>query len=104
MTALIAAIGDGSEFRIGRRLAAWLRLLPHQHSSGDRHVPMAISKRGFQPLRAVIAYGARAVVRTAPGKTDPVNQWINHPRERRGSTGPRLLSPTRQHGWSGPCC
>ena len=28
--------------------------------------------------------GARAVVRTAPNKTDPNNQWVNQLRERRG--------------------
>ena len=29
-------------------------------------------------------HGARAVVRTAPNKTDPNNEWINQLRERRG--------------------
>jgi transposase len=83
-TAMIAAIGDGSEFQNGRHLAAWLGLVPRQHSSGDRHVLMGISKRGSQPLRAMIVHGARAVVRTAPGKADPANQWVNQLRERRG--------------------
>jgi transposase len=83
-TAMVAAIGDGSEFRNGRHLAAWLGLVPSQHSSGDRRVLMGISKRGSQPLRAMIVHGARAVVRTAPGKTDPANQWANQLRERRG--------------------
>ncbi|WP_046867584.1 IS110 family transposase [Microvirga massiliensis] len=83
-TAMVAAIGDGSEFRNGRHLAAWLGLVPSQHSSGDRRVLMGISKRGSQPLRAMIVHGARAVVRTAPGKTDPANQWVNQLRERRG--------------------
>jgi transposase len=45
---------------------------------------MGISKRGSQPLRAMIVHGARSVVRTAPGKTDPANQWVNQLRERRG--------------------
>ena len=35
-TAMIAAIGDGSGFKNGRHLAAWLGLVPRQHSSGDR--------------------------------------------------------------------
>jgi transposase len=83
-TAMVAAIGDGSEFQNGRHLAAWLGLIPRQHSSGDRHVLMGISKRGSQPLRAMIVHGARAVVRTAPGKMDRANQWVNQLRERRG--------------------
>ncbi len=45
---------------------------------------MGISKRGSQPLRAMIVHGARSVVRTAPGKADPANQWVNQLRERRG--------------------
>ena len=32
-TALVAAVGDGSEFKNGRHLAAWLGLAPRQHSS-----------------------------------------------------------------------
>jgi transposase len=33
-TAMIAAIGDGSDFKNGWHLAAWLGLVPRQHSSG----------------------------------------------------------------------
>jgi len=32
--AMIAAIGNGSDFKNGRHLAAWLGLVPRQHSSG----------------------------------------------------------------------
>jgi transposase len=83
-TAMVAAIGDGSGIQNGRCLAAWLGLVPRQLSSGDRRVLMGMSKRGSQPLRAMIVHGARAVVRTAPGKTDLVNQWVDQLRERRG--------------------
>ncbi|MFC4349195.1 IS110 family transposase [Kordiimonas lipolytica] len=83
-TAVIAAIGDGSEFRNGRHLAAWVGLVPRQFSSGDRTTLMGISKRGSQHLRSLLVHGARAVVRTAPNKTDPNNQWVNQLRERRG--------------------
>lgn len=83
-TAIVAAIGDGSEFKNGRHLAAWVGLVPRQHSSGDKRVLMGISKRGSQHLRSLLVHGARAVVRTAPNKTDPNNQWVNQLRERRG--------------------
>lgn len=33
-TALIAAIGNGAAFHKGRELAAWLRLVPREHSTG----------------------------------------------------------------------
>jgi transposase len=60
-TAMIAAIGDGSDFKNVRHLAAWLGLVPRQHSSGDRRVMMGISKRGSQHLRTLLVHGARAV-------------------------------------------
>ena len=83
-TAMIAAIGDGSDFKNGRHLAAWLGLVPRQHSSGDRRVMMGISKRGSQHLRTLLVHGARAVVRTAVRKTDARSNWVNDLRERRG--------------------
>ncbi|MDR6306681.1 transposase [Nitrobacter vulgaris] len=83
-TAIVAAVGDGSEFKNGRHLAAWVGLVPRQFSSGDRTVLMGISKRGNQHLRRLLVHGARAVVRTAPNKTDHNNQWVNQLRERRG--------------------
>jgi transposase len=83
-TAVVAAIGDGSEFKNGRHLAAWIGLVPRQFSSGDRTILMGISKRGSQHLRSLLVHGARAVVRTAPNKTDSNNRWVNQLRERRG--------------------
>jgi len=83
-TAIVAAIGDGAEFKNGRHLAAWVGLVPRQFSSGDRKVLMGISKRGNRHLRSLLVHGARAVVRTAPNKIDLNNQWVNQLRERRG--------------------
>lgn len=83
-TAVVAAIGDGSEFKNGRHLAAWVGLVPRQFSSGDRKILMGVSKRGSQHLRSLLVHGARSVVRTAPNKTDPTNQWVNQLRQRRG--------------------
>jgi len=83
-TAMIAAIGNGSDFKNGRHLSAWLGLVPRQHSSGDRRVMMGISKRGSQHLRTLLVHGARAVVRTAVRKTDPRSRWVNELRQRRG--------------------
>jgi transposase len=83
-TAVIAAVGDGSEFKNGRHLAAWMGLVPRQHSSGNRQILMGISKRGDQHLRTLLVHGARSVVRVAAGKTDALSRWINALRERRG--------------------
>jgi transposase len=83
-TAIVAAVGDGAEFKNGRHMAAWLGLVPRQHSSGDRQVMMGISKRGNQHLRSLLVHGARAVVRTRANKNDPMNQWVSQLQERRG--------------------
>jgi transposase len=45
-TALVAAITDGSAFKRGRDLAAWLGLVPKQWSTGGRTRLFGISKRG----------------------------------------------------------
>lgn len=83
-TAVVAAVGDGSEFKNGRHMAAWMGLVPRQHSSGDKRVLMGISKRGDKHLRTLLIHGARSVVRVAAAKTDPFSQWVNALRERRG--------------------
>lgn len=45
-TALVASIGDAKCFKNGRQLAAWLGLVPKQHSSGGKPTLLGISKRG----------------------------------------------------------
>lgn len=62
-TALVATIGDGTAFASGRHLAAWLGLVPRQHSSGGREQLGAISKAGDGYLRCMLVNGARAVLR-----------------------------------------
>ena len=84
-TAIVAAIVDGAEFNNGRHLAAWLGLVPKQHSSGNRQMLQGISKRGDRHLRALLVHGARAVLRTAPKHHDAVSQWAIGLQERRGA-------------------
>jgi len=45
-TALVAAVGNASDFRSGRELAAYLGLVPSHRASGGRTVLLGISKRG----------------------------------------------------------
>ncbi len=42
-TAMIAAVGNGSAFRKGREFAAWLGLVPKQHSTGGKSRLLGIS-------------------------------------------------------------
>jgi transposase len=44
-TAIVAAVGDASEFKNGRHLAAWLGLVPRQYSSGGKSKLYGISKQ-----------------------------------------------------------
>ena len=60
-TALVAAIGDGTAFARGRDLAAWLGLVPRQHSTGGKPKLLGISKRGNSHLRRLFIHGARSV-------------------------------------------
>jgi transposase len=50
-TALIAAIGNGAAFRKGREFAAWMGLVPREHSTGGKQTLLGISKRGNSYLR-----------------------------------------------------
>jgi hypothetical protein len=102
-TAIVAAIGDGSEFKNGRHLAAWVGLVPRQFSSGDRTLLMGISKRGSQHLRSLLVHGARAVVRTAPNKPISTISGSTSFGSGAASNAQQSQSPTRTHGSSGPC-
>ena len=75
-SALVASIGDAKHFADGRQLAAWLGLVPRQHSSGGKQTLLGISKRGDAYLRTLLIHGARAVIRVAERKTDHVASWL----------------------------
>lgn len=62
-TALVAAVGDARQFRTARQFAAWLGLVPRQHSSGGQQHLGKICKRGDTYLRTLLIHGARAVLR-----------------------------------------
>ena len=74
-SALVASIGDAKSFRNGRQLAAWIGLVPRQHSSGGKALLLGISKRGDAYLRALMIHGARSVVRVAEGKRSSTDRW-----------------------------
>ena len=74
-SALVASIGDARNFENGRQLAAWLGIVPRQHSTGGKPTLLGISKRGDIYLRTLLIHGARAVIRVAEHKpgADP---WL----------------------------
>jgi transposase len=64
-TALIAEVGDWTVFSSGRSLAAWIGLVPRQHSTGGKDRLGRISKQGNRHLRWLLVAGAMAVIRYA---------------------------------------
>ena len=82
-SALVASIGDARCFKNGRELAAWLGLVPRQHSSGGKPLLLGISKRGDAYLRTLMVHGARSAVRVAANKQTPTDSWTNQLSTRR---------------------
>ena len=64
-TALVAEVGDWKAFSSGRNLAAWIGLVPKQHSTGGKDRLGGISKQGNRYLRWLLVTGAMAVIRYA---------------------------------------
>jgi transposase len=61
-TAIIATIGNGAAFRKGRDFAAWLGVVPEEHSTGGKQTLWKIPQRGNQYLSTLFVQGARAVM------------------------------------------
>jgi len=83
-TALVAMVGNASEFSSGRQLAAWLGLVPGQYSSGGKTRLGRITKAGDAYVRSLLVLGARAALNAAAGKTDSLSCWALKLAERRG--------------------
>ncbi|MCW3477936.1 IS110 family RNA-guided transposase [Limobrevibacterium gyesilva] len=74
-TVLAATVGDPNQFRSGRHFAAWLGLVPKQHSTGGRERLGGISKRGDAYIRKMLIHGARAAVHRVRSH-QVSNSWI----------------------------
>lgn len=76
-SALVGSVADARQFRNARQMAAWLGLVPAQHSSGGKTQLLGISKRGDPYLRTLLVHGARAVIRqaTAPSRAGG-DDWL----------------------------
>lgn len=74
-SALVASIGDAKNFDNGRQFAAWLGVVPRQHSSGGKPTLLGMSKRGDAYLRTLLIHGARSVIYRATQRAD-ANSWL----------------------------
>jgi len=75
-TALLAAIGNGGAFRKGREFAAWVGLVPREHSTGGKQKLLGISKRGNGYLRRLFVQGARAVLQFREKQSPGLRAWL----------------------------
>ncbi len=75
-TALVALAPAASTFRRGRDFAAWLGLVPRQHSSGGKERLGRTTKMGERSLRRLLIIGASAVTKAAARDPDKASAWL----------------------------
>ena len=75
-TAIQAFAPPMESFRCGRDFAAWLGLVPRQHSTGGKPRLGRISKMGQRDLRRLLVCGAMAVVRWAVRRGETHDPWL----------------------------
>ena len=74
-------------FRRGRDFAAWLGLVPKQHSTGGKQRLGKTSKMGQRDIRRLLIIGAMATVRAAIRNGAPEGSWLARMLERK----PRMV-------------
>jgi transposase len=82
-TALVAEIGDWKTFSSGRSVAAWIGLVPKQHTTGGKDRLGSITKQGNRYLRWLLVVGAMAVIRYARKHGTEKRPWLGRLMERR---------------------
>ena len=98
--AVVATIGSAHSFANGRQFAAWLGLVPMQHSSGGHTRLGRISCRGDGYLRTLLIQGARSTLQRAKAvsweKATAEQRWIQD-LERRLPFGKVLVAIANKH-------
>ncbi|MHC1711720.1 MAG: IS110 family transposase [Solidesulfovibrio sp.] len=88
-TILLTMAGAAKDFKNGRQFAAYLGLVPRQHSTGGKQRLLGITKRGDSYTRTLLVQGARAVLGAMKFGHSPLGcgetaQWLARLVERRG--------------------
>jgi len=63
-------------FRRGRDFAAWVGLVPRQHSTGGKQKLGRTSKMGQRDIRRLLVIGAMSIVKVAVHKGAPEGSWL----------------------------
>jgi len=104
-TILLSVAGIASNFKNGREFAAYLGLVPRQHSTGGKTKLLGISKRGDSYTRTLLIHGARAALPSLiTGRTPQARHsaWLTDLVARRGKNraGVALANKTARIAWS----
>lgn len=102
-TAFVAEVANPTAFKNGRQVAAWLGLVPRQHSSGSITRLLGVTKRGNPYLRQLLVHGARSALLAAHRHPeDPLCRWSLQLRVRRGHNRATvaLANKLARHLWA----
>ncbi|WP_064115165.1 IS110 family transposase, partial [Legionella bozemanae] len=99
---LVVKIGDAKNFKNGRHFAAFVGLVPKEHSSGGKQCLMGISKRGDITLRNLLINGGRSVAKISDKKITPLNSWVNRIKQDRGFNKAcvAIANKNARHAWA----
>jgi transposase len=75
-TVIAATVPDASLFRSGRDFAAWLGLVPRQHSSGGKTRLGRMSKMGDRYIRRLLFQGALSAIHWGRRKPGFAQSWL----------------------------
>ena len=80
---IAATVGDIGMFKTARHFAAWLGLVPRQHSTGGKTRLGRITKTGNREIRKLLVLGATSMVYRAPQWNSAAGLWVRGILERR---------------------
>ena len=102
-TATIAAIGNGAAFKKGRGFAAWLGVVPGEHSTGGKQKLTGTSRRGNKYLRKLFVQGAHAVLLQKTKQSTGLSTWLaqSHITQAHSSGNSRSGQQDGAHGLGG---
>ena len=76
--AILAFAPDLRAFKSGRNFAAWLGLVPRQHSTGGKTRLGGVSKMGQTDIRRLLIVGAMSLIRWIVRKGVLPDNWLGH--------------------------
>ncbi len=80
---IAATVADIGVLPSARHFAAWLGLVPRQHSTGGKTRLGRITKTGNREIRRLLALGATSMVHRAPGWNSAAGAWTRGVLQRR---------------------